>query len=179
MDDLGAVNRRINELGERLRILEVAGAHPTGAGQAGVPAATTDAADVFWALNGLKQRTGAGLGAVVYAGAVTVPAGPVEWQIGTTTEQVLESDWTQLAPSLAALGNPVRLSLLQAILGGASSVAELAAGDGMGTTGQLYHHLGQLVSHGWLSAAGRGHYSIPPEKVVPLLVILTAARRIV
>jgi len=179
MTDLDGVNRRLDELSERLRVLEAGGTTPAGADHNGVPAAGTDAADVFWALNGLKQRTGVGLGGIIYAGAVTVPAGPVEWQIGTSTEQILESDWTQLAPSLAALGNPVRLSLLHTILGGASSVTELATGEGMGTTGQLYHHLGQLVSHGWLSAAGRGQYSIPPERVVPLLVILTAARRIV
>jgi hypothetical protein len=36
--------------------------------------------------------------------------------------------------------------------------------------------LRQLVSAGWLHAA-RGQYAVPGERVVPLLVILSGARR--
>ncbi|MCX4508639.1 hypothetical protein OG402_17600 [Streptomyces anulatus] len=57
-----------------------------------------------------------------------------------------------------------------------SAAAELAALDEAGTTGQIYHHLRQLTGAGWLHAAGRGRYEIPPVRVVPLLVVLTAAR---
>jgi len=132
--------------------------------------------DPLWVLNGIKQRVPEP-GAVFFAGAVQVAAGPVEWQVGFPVERLLEDDWTSLAASIGSLGNPVRLSLLHAVISGAASVAELSAGEGMGTTGQLYHHLNQLVAQGWLLATGRGHYSIPPERVVPLLVILAAARR--
>lgn len=139
--------------------------------------APVETADPMWVLEGIKQRHSAP-GAIYYSGAVQVAAGPIEWQIGLPVERVLEEDWSLAAASLASLGNPVRLSLLQAVMGGAGSVSELSAGEGMGTTGQLYHHLNQLVAQGWLLATGRGHYAIPPEKVVPLLVILTAARRV-
>jgi len=135
-----------------------------------------DRDDPLWVLNGIKQRV-AEPGAVFFAGSVQVAAGPVEWQVGFPTERLLEADWSALAASIGALGNPVRLSLLHAVISGATSVAELSAGEGMGTTGQLYHHLNQLVAQGWLLATGRGHYSIPAERVVPLLVILSAARR--
>lgn len=165
-DDLRAI---LDRLGARLDRLE---ARPELSAP-GEPDART-----FWVLDGIKERFEPA-GAVVYAGAVATAAGPVEWQIGQPTEQVLEMDWSALAPNLAALGHPVRLSLLHAIISGAGTVGELAAGEGMGTTGQLYHHLNQLVAQGWLVAGGRGHYSIPPERVVPLMVILTAARRIV
>ncbi|GAB2449875.1 hypothetical protein HD599_002128 [Conyzicola lurida] len=138
------------------------------------PVSSTD--DPLWILNGIRQRIG-DPGAVVFAGAVRVAAGPVEWQVGFPVDAVLESDWTLLSASIASLGNPVRLALLQAVINGATTVAELSAGEGMGTTGQLYHHLNQLVAQSWLHQAGRGHYSIPPERVVPLLVILSAARR--
>ncbi|MGB3376070.1 MAG: ArsR family transcriptional regulator [Microbacterium sp.] len=136
-----------------------------------------ESSGALWVLEGIKQRT-SGPGAVFYAGVVDTAAGPVEWQIGLPVERILSEDWSVAAPSLASLGSPVRLSLLHAIMGGANSVAELSAGEGMGTTGQLYHHLNQLVAEGWLAATGRGHYVIPPERVVPLLVILAAARRI-
>lgn len=117
-------------------------------------------------------------GGVVYAGAVTVAAGPVEWQIGLTTEQVTGMDWSVVAPVLAALGNPVRVSLMQAILAGATTVSELHALEGIGTTGQLYHHLGQLAAAGWLRAQGRGNYAVPADRVVPLMVIIAAAGRL-
>jgi hypothetical protein len=132
--------------------------------------------DPLWILTGIKQRIG-DPGAVVFAGAVRTAAGPVEWQVGFPVDRILEEDWSSVAASIAALGNPVRLALLHAVIGGATTVAELSAGEGMGTTGQLYHHLNQLVAQGWLVATGRGHYSIPAERVVPLLVILSAARR--
>lgn len=167
MDD--ELRSTLDAIGERLTRLEART----------VPAAPAASDErTFWVLDGIKERSDPA-GAIVYAGAVKIAAGPVEWQIGQPTDQVLEMDWSSLAPNLAALGHPVRLSLLHAIISGAGTVSELAAGEGMGTTGQLYHHLNQLVAQGWLLAGGRGHYGIPPERVVPLLVILTAARRIV
>jgi hypothetical protein len=158
----------IDRLSERVAALE------SGA-SAGVTA-RDDGDDPLWLLNGIKQRVPSP-GAVFFAGAVQTIAGPVEWQVGLPTERILEDEWSTVAGSIAALGNPVRLSLLHAVIGGATSVAQLSEGEGMGTTGQIYHHLNQLVAHGWLSAGGRGHYAIPGERVVPLLVILSAARR--
>ncbi|WP_314104472.1 winged helix-turn-helix domain-containing protein [uncultured Frigoribacterium sp.] len=140
------------------------------------PAAASASGDVFWALDGVKQRLDPP-GGIVFAGSVAVPAGPVDWQITLATDGLLAADWAQAAPSLAALGNATRLGLLQAVVGGADTVAQISAEGGLGSTGQLYHHLGQLVATGWLVAAGRGRYAVPPERVVPLLVVLGAAGR--
>ena len=60
------------------------------------------------------------------------------------------ADWEQTAESFAALGNAVRLRLLREILGGRRTAAELAELEGLGTTGQIYHHLRQLTGAGWL-----------------------------
>ena len=76
-----------------------------------------------------------------------------------------------------ALGHPVRLLLLRQVLSGAGTVAELQERVELGTSGQLYHHLRQLVGARWLQVAARGRYAVPPERVVPLLVVLAAARR--
>lgn len=130
--------------------------------------------DPFWILEGIKERVD-DPGAVFFAGVVRTAAGPVEWQIGHPVDQILASDWGMLAQSLASLGNPVRLRLLQAVISGATTVGDLSGGDGMGTTGQLYHHLNQLVAQGWLEQAGRGQYRLPAQRVVPLLVLLSAA----
>ncbi|GAA2602912.1 helix-turn-helix domain-containing protein [Dactylosporangium fulvum] len=153
---------------ERLAALE---ARVFGAHAAPEPSA-------FWALDQLRERVEAP-GAVLFTGAVDVPTGEhYEWQHGTPVARLLDEDWTDLAPAIAALGHPMRLRLLREVLGGRRTTAELADVEGLGTSGQLYHHLRQLTAAGWLRpAASRGHYGIPPERIVPLLVILAAARR--
>lgn len=149
---------------------------------AGGPARAEDGADdagVFWALDGLRDRTKEGDGgAVLFAGTVQVPTGERwEWQYGLMAGELIEEDWTPQAEVVAALGHPVRLRLLQAVLRGTRTAADLAALDEMGTTGQVYHHLRLLTAAGWLRASTRGHYSVPGERVVPLLIVLSAARR--
>ena len=57
------------------------------------------------------------------------------------------------------------------------SAAELGSHEQLGTSGQTYHHLRQLVSAGWLRSTGRGRYAIPPERVIPLLVTIAAVAR--
>jgi DNA-binding transcriptional ArsR family regulator len=134
--------------------------------------------DRFWALEGLKERLPAGDGAVLFAGVVPTPAGGwYEWQWGSGTAELLQADWSQLSAALAALGHPVRLLLLRQVLSGAATVTELQERAVLGTSGQLYHHLRQLVNAGWLRVAARGRYAVPPDRVVPLLVALAAARR--
>jgi hypothetical protein len=139
-------------------------------------AAAAEDPDKFWVLAGLKRRVPDG--AVVLAGDVPLPTGErVGWQWGRTTADLLDSDWSEPVPALVALAHPVRLRLLHRVLTGTHAVAELSDDAEMGTTGQLYHHLRQLVSAGWLRSAGRGRYVVPGERVVPLLVILMGAQR--
>jgi len=150
---------------------------PAPASAPAAPAAPTDAADVFWALNALKAQVPAP-GAVLYTGSVTLPGGGVaDWQYALTTADLLARDWSRPASSsaLAALGHPVRLRLLQAIATGTVAVADLAALEGVGTTGQVYHHVNQLIAAGWVQSTARGHYGIPAERIVPLLVVVLAA----
>jgi hypothetical protein len=181
---LDELRRTLTDVLARLDVLEQQAAAAQAAADADVvdaarassaPAAGTSG-DLFWALDGVKQRLDPP-GGVVFAGSVAVPAGPVDWQITLTTDGLLAADWSQAAPSLAALGNATRLGVLQAVVGGADTVAQISSEGGLGSTGQLYHHLGQLVATGWLVAAGRGRYAVPPERVVPLLVVLAATGR--
>ena len=136
----------------------------------------------FWALEGLKAQLAevgeaAADGGVLFTGAVSLPTRErYEWQFGALTEDLLERDWSEVADSFAALGHPVRLRLLREILGGRRTAAELAELEEIGTTGQIYHHLRQLTAAGWLHTAGRGRHEVPGARVVPLLVVLTAAR---
>lgn len=143
-------------------------------------APATAGPDVFWALDGLKARAPGG--GVLFTGMVTLPTGEnYEWQYGEPAEALLDADWHELAadlaPQITALAHQVRLVLLGQVLGGARSVSDLQQNPALGTSGQLYHHLRQLVSAGWLRSMGRGQYTVAPERIIPLLVILAAARR--
>lgn len=161
-------------------------AAPVEPGEPGEPGGRTTEADelpeTYWALNRLRREMvelGEDLGGVLLTGSVRGhPEGvPAEWQAFASVSSLLEADLPQLAESLGALGQPVRLKLLYAVLEGRATVAGLVELDGLGTTGQIYHHLRQLVAAGWLQNAGRGRYEVPPGRMVPLLTALAAARR--
>ncbi|BET49124.1 helix-turn-helix domain-containing protein [Kitasatospora aureofaciens] len=164
------LEQRVADLERRLAVLEAADRPaPGGPGEGD-----------FWALEGLKEQLaelGEEAGGVLFTGSVRLPAGgQYVWQHGALTEGLLDADWAESAEVFAALGHPVRLRLLREVLGGRRTAAELAELDGMGTTGQIYHHLRQLTGAGWLHTTGRGRHEVPPGRVVPLLVALSTAR---
>lgn len=168
-DDARTLAERVARLEARVAALEGA---RSDAGRPAPQSAT------FWALEELKERTDDPGGRVLFAGSVTLPGGErAEWQQAHPAEELLADDWSQAASAVAALGHPIRLLLLREILHGTRTAAELGAHRRLGTSGQLYHHLRQLVAAGWLRTTARGQYAVPAEKVVPLLVILAAARR--
>jgi len=161
---------RVARLEERLARMEAAAGREPAAAAGSAP-------NPFWALEELKERV-AEPGAVLFTGTVTLPTGEhYEWQIGRTTESLLADDWAPDADALAALAQPMRLLLVHQVLLGVRTTAELGDLEQLGTTGQLYHHLRQLVAAGWLRSTARGQYAVPAERVVPLLTILAAARR--
>ncbi|MGP6169849.1 ArsR/SmtB family transcription factor [Microbacterium sp. A196] len=138
--------------------------------------------DAFWALTELQSRlpddpSTVG-GAVMMVGSLTLPTGaPVAWQQGIGAEGLLESDWGERSQVLAALGHPVRLELLRHVLAGVHATADLGAIESLGTTGQLHHHLRQLVATGWVRQSGRGTYEVPAARVVPLMICMLGAER--
>lgn len=137
-------------------------------------AAPPSSEDAFWALNTMAQHLPEGEGAVLFTGVIPVNGQNVSWQYGVPTSEVNRANWSELAPAFAALGSPVRLTLLQQIASGVQDVSDLAATEGIGTTGQVYHHLRALVAAGWLRATNRGHYEIPGNRLVPLYTCLVA-----
>jgi Helix-turn-helix domain len=142
----------------------------------GEPPTDTAAESTFWALEGLKARM-PDPGGVLFTGAVTLEDGKrAEWQQAFATDAVLDAVGDQAAP-LSALAHPVRLLILREMLRGERSAAELGAHERLGTSGQTYHHMRQLVAAGWLRSTGRGRYAVPAERVVPLLVAIAAVTR--
>lgn len=163
MDDPSDLAERLSALEARVEQLEVPRSDAT---RPGVKATVLDR---------LRAEAPDG-GGVAFAGSLELPGDRrVEWQMGHPATGLLASDWSDIAPALAALGHPVRLHLLQAVLTGTRETAALAETLGDGTTGQLHHHLRELTATGWLRAERRGRYDIPADRVVPLLVAIAAA----
>jgi DNA-binding transcriptional ArsR family regulator len=108
-------------------------------------------------------------------GALRAPGGAEEQQSLAGLGEL--GGWAEFAGVLGALGNPVRLTLLQEIVRGRDTVAALSEVDGLGTSGQIYHHLRQLTAEGWLHSPSRGTFAVPPPRVVALLAILEALQR--
>ncbi|MCZ2816657.1 helix-turn-helix domain-containing protein [Modestobacter sp. VKM Ac-2984] len=164
---------RLTRIEERLAAIEERLGHPPTDRPPGPPTP-----ERFWLLQALAAEA-AELpgGAIAYGGQVRLPGGEeYAWQRTHDAEELRTAgpDDETLAAALSALAHPVRLRLLREVLGGHTTTAALAALDGLGTTGQLHHHLRQLTATGWLRTAGRGSYGVPAERVVPLLVVLAA-----
>lgn len=165
-------------------------ADPESESQAEATLETALDGDPFWALSALKERipspasgaassgaasSGPALsGAVVFTGAVDVGLGHLEHQWGRPTEQILDADWAERAETVAALGHPVRLTILRRLIDGEHTVAQLVDELELGSTGVAYHHLSALQAGGWVVAPRRGSWTIPAARVIPLLSILIA-----
>ena len=169
--------------GERTPGTASDGSAPTAASGAPVtppassaPTPPTDEEDPFWALTSLKAHAPTP-GAVVFAGAVDVGAGHLEYQWGRPTEHLLATDWAEHAESVAALGHPLRLAMLRRLLDGEHTVAQLVDELELGSTGVAYHHLSALQSGGWVTTPRRGSWALATPRVVPLLAIITALEK--
>lgn len=117
------------------------------------------------------MRTG---GEVAYRGDVHLH-GDVKWDIGYSPDAVLELSIRRTSDVLAALGHPVRLEIVRTLLRGPANATDLQDAVGLGSTGQVYHHLKALGSANIVEQHGRGDYRIGAKKVVPLLVSMLAA----
>lgn len=127
----------------------------------------------YWILEGIQERA-EGAGEVHYAGVFRADEDrAVEWQYGLAVSSLTDLTWGDFAPSVTALAHPVRLEILKELLVTPKTVAELAAQDAYGTTGQIYHHVNKLESAGWLSPTGQGRHSVPAARVIPVLALMT------
>jgi len=142
----------------------------------------------YWQLEGLRARAATpsrqsggrgrpvGGGRIGFAGLVDTGDGRhYEWQGEQPVASMLDQDWGAFASGFAALGHRVRLELLRALLRGTHEVGRLQRLPGLGTSGQLYHHLRQLQAAGWIRQLQRNHYVVVPDRIVAVLVMLTTA----
>lgn len=161
-DDLSSIVDRLDELADQVARLTKERTPPEDEGWF-----ATTAAQVF-----------PGDGGVAHGGRVRLPdEREAVWQLGHTTEDLLDDDWAGYEAPLRALGHRHRLELLRELVDHPMTALQLVETGRHGTSGQVYNHLRQLVDAGWLASERRGTYGVPIQRVVPLLVILSSCRQ--
>lgn len=94
------------------------------------------------------------------------------WLERIPLEEVTDVDMDAAARMLAAVGHRQRLAILLALLREPSGASGLVSKLDLGTTGAAYHHLNVLQSAGLVQQAQRGLFSVVPEVIPRLLMIL-------
>ncbi len=89
--------------------------------------------------------------------------------------QLLGSEPEVLAQTFAALGNPLRLTLLRELLSGPKTSLQIQEALALSSAGQLYHHLKELLAVGIIEQKSRNLYALPLRNFIPFLVLLTTA----
>ncbi|NEW38431.1 winged helix-turn-helix transcriptional regulator [Nocardia cyriacigeorgica] len=126
-------------------------------------------------LEGRRHIDDSARGYIDYSGSVDLGGGPIDWTIRYSAAAVPQLPAQARVDVLAALGHPVRRALVETLLDGPRTGTELAEAVSLTSAGQLYHHIRALTSAKVIEQHTRGAYRIPAPKVVPLLVVMTAA----
>lgn len=121
-------------------------------------------------------KTESSTGAFGYGGRVALGDGRFTWRIDVTPERALSLADRPRIEVLSALAHPVRVEIVRTLLehGGQPATA-LQEAAGLGSTGQLYHHLKALTASGVVEQDKRGSYRLRSAATIPVLVLLTAA----
>jgi DNA-binding transcriptional ArsR family regulator len=114
-------------------------------------------------------------GRVVYSGLGPWADHAVVWQMERAWDEVVAHEPEGVARTFAALSSPVRVRIIGALVDGPTPTAALAERIDVGTSGQLFHHLRDLLAAGLVHQPQRGVYAVRAQHVLPLLAAMSAA----
>lgn len=93
-----------------------------------------------------------------------------------SAEELLAQDIGQVAHVLSAISHRQRLAMLKSILEQPATAAELTEKLGMGTTGQVYHHLKVLQAANLVDQGEHGQYTFVGHRASGFLMLLSGVR---
>ncbi len=93
-----------------------------------------------------------------------------------TTDELFSQDDERVARLLSALGHRQRAAIIRELLGGPASATELVERLGMGTTGQVYHHLNALLAADLVTQIERGRYRLRGRRIPALMLLMAGVR---
>lgn len=114
-------------------------------------------------------------GRVVYSGIGPWRDTAVAFQMERSWTDVLAVDADAIGRVIAALASPIRVRIISALVGGPAGTSDLAERVDAGTSGQLFHHLKELLAVGVVYQPQRGVYELRAQHVLPLLAVLSAS----
>ncbi|HEU4426103.1 MAG TPA: helix-turn-helix domain-containing protein [Pilimelia sp.] len=128
-------------------------------------------------VEGLSQEDAGtpGEATIGYAGAGPWGTGAVAWQMNRTWDEVRGAAGERSAALFSALASPTRVRIVAELLGGGLTTAELTRRLDQPSSGQLFHHLKELLAAGVIHQPVRGTYAVREHRVIPLLALLAAA----
>jgi hypothetical protein len=108
-------------------------------------------------------------------GSVQFAEQDVHWRQRLALQSIFAASPELLAQLFAALSSPHRVIILRTLCEGPRTSQQLQELLGMGSAGQLYHHLKELLATGLILQRGRSAYTIEPTKVIPVCIALMMA----
>lgn len=123
----------------------------------------------------LPQERGALQGAFSCEGSVQFAGQRLDWRQNLPLQPIFAASPELLAQLFAALSSPHRVIILRTLCEGPRTSQQLQELLGMGSPGQLYHHLKELLAAGLILQRGRSAYTIEPNKVIPVCMALMMA----
>lgn len=108
-------------------------------------------------------------------GSVQFAEQDVRWRQRLALQPIFAASPELLAQLFAALSSPHRVIILRTLCEGPRTSQQLQELLGMGSAGQLYHHLKELLAAGLILQRGRSAYTIEPAKVIPVCLALMMA----
>ena len=133
-----------------------------GRGAAAGAGSTSDLAIVGSMIHDAIEDGAVGDGTILYVGAGNTAGGPVAWQMDRPWRDLAGVDPTSIARLLGALGNAQRLRVVQLLVDGPMSTATLTASLEEPSSGQLFHHLKELLAVGLIYQPRPRHLCVPP-----------------
>ncbi len=118
-------------------------------------------------------QTGTVQGTLRYAGAIQIGERPFRFQQTLTVASIFAAPPEVFAQIFTALSSPHRVIILRTLCERACTAQQLQEILGMGSSGQLYHHLKELMAAGLITQRERSSaYTIDPAKVIPICAVL-------
>lgn len=163
--DIDQISRSLTDLAQRVAALEAA--TPARA----QPQSETPVAEQL--VHHLAGRETAG-DTLLYAGVGGWDGQTLAWQVERSWEEIRSGSAEQSASVLTALGNPTRVRIAVELLRRRLTTAELGTRLDQPSSGQLFHHLKELLAAGVIHQPVRGTYAVREQHVIPLLAVLCA-----
>jgi ArsR family transcriptional regulator len=174
-DRLTALEQQVAAQEERLRALEARLSSAPLAASCSTGTLPFDLETLHPPHSDLPAQEGSRQGMLSYSGFAQFDQQRYQLARQQTLPALFDMSPEPLAQVFAALANPHRILILRALCDGPRSSQSLQEVLGMSSTGQLYHHLKELLAAGLIIQHGRSGYSIDPVKLIPICVALTVA----